>query len=221
MKWFLVIAAAGGINQAPYFFGFEHLPIGTATLLFYAALAIGGFVLGRIFFGEKFGVVKLGSLAIGLAGIALIYRLTLSSSQFWPATATIIAGLIGASTVILPKKLTAEYSEPQIMAGYFALQVIFNYPLSEAFLDPLPAITSVAWLPQLGYALSMLIANLAAIGGYSRLEPSTGSLIGMAEIIFGFIFGYLCFGELITPSMLAGSLLIALAALIPLVKIKH
>lgn len=33
-KWFLIIALAGGLNQAPYFYGFEHLTIGTATLLF-------------------------------------------------------------------------------------------------------------------------------------------------------------------------------------------
>jgi len=48
-KWFLIIATAGGLNQAPYFLGFEHLTIGTATMLFYAALVVGGYILGKIF----------------------------------------------------------------------------------------------------------------------------------------------------------------------------
>jgi uncharacterized membrane protein len=34
IPWFMIIALAGGINQAPYYFGFQHLQIGTATLLF-------------------------------------------------------------------------------------------------------------------------------------------------------------------------------------------
>ena len=37
LPWFIIIALAGGLNQAPYFFGFKHLNIGTATLLFYSA----------------------------------------------------------------------------------------------------------------------------------------------------------------------------------------
>ena len=36
--WFFIIASVGGLNQAPYYFGFEHLTVGSATLLFYSGL---------------------------------------------------------------------------------------------------------------------------------------------------------------------------------------
>jgi len=38
IKWFLIISLAGGLNQAPYFFGFQYLNVGTAALLFYTML---------------------------------------------------------------------------------------------------------------------------------------------------------------------------------------
>lgn len=214
-KWFGIIALAGGINQAPYFLGFEHLPIGTATLLFYASLVVGGYILGKIFAFEKLQLVKWVSLALAISGMVTIYHLTLLPSQLFPASMTILSGLLGAVTVILPRKLTSNYSESQIMVGYFACQVVFNYPLSTVLHNPLPELTSPSWIAQLGYALSMFIANLSAIAGYSRLDPSIGSLVGMAEILFGFFFGLLFFGEVLTLNILIGSGLIVLAAVLP------
>lgn len=215
-KWFVPIAMAGGLNQAPYFFGFEHLNIGTATLLFYAALVVGGYVLGKIFFNEKLTSVKMTSLIIAIGGMLSIYGWSLTSSQIFPATMTVLAGLMGASTVILPKKLIGNYNELQMMAGYFLLQVVFNLPLSIWLADPLPPMTlNAAWGGQLGYALAMLLANMAAITGFGYLEPSIGSLIGLAEILFGIIFGIVLFGELLSAGVVIGGILIILAAALP------
>lgn len=215
-KWFVPIAMAGGLNQAPYYFGFEHLNIGTATLLFYAALVVGGYALGRVFFSEKLTLVKIMSLVVAVVGMLVIYGWSLSSAQIFPATMTVLAGLMGASTVILPKKLIGNYHELQMMAGYFLLQVVFNLPVSLWLNDPLPTTAfSVAWGGQLGYAVAMLLANMAAITGFSYLEPSIGSLIGLAEILFGIGFGVLLFGEALTGGVIVGGLLIILAAALP------
>lgn len=215
-KWFVPIAMAGGLNQAPYYFGFEHLNIGTATLLFYAALVVGGYALGRVFFSEKLTLVKIMSLVVAVVGMLVIYGWSLSSAQIFPATMTVLAGLMGASTVILPKKLIGNYHELQMMAGYFLLQVVFNLPVSLWLNDPLPTTAfSVAWGGQLGYAVAMLLANMAAITGFSYLEPSIGSLIGLAEILFGIGFGILLFGEALTGGVIVGGLLIILAAALP------
>lgn len=215
-KWFVPIAMAGGLNQAPYFFGFEHLDIGTATLLFYAALVVGGYLLGKIFFAEKLTGVKMASLLVAIGGMLSIYGWSLTSSQIFPATMTVLAGLMGASTVILPKKLIGNYHELQMMAGYFLLQVVFNLPLSIWLADPLPPMTlNPAWGGQLGYAVAMLLANMAAITGFGYLEPSIGSLIGLAEILFGILFGIVLFGEALNMGVMVGGMLIILAAALP------
>lgn len=215
-KWFLAIALAGGINQAPYFLGFEHLSIGTATLLFYASLVVGGYVLGKIFFNERMTLVKIASLIVAILGMVLIYGFTLTPSQMFPASMTILAGLLGASTVILPKKLIGNYHELQIMLGYFICQVLFNYPMALIMGDALPMLQlSTPWLGQLGYAVAMMLANMAAITGFGYLDPSIGSLIGLAEILFGVMFGVLLFGEVLGAGVIAGGICIILAAALP------
>ncbi len=215
-KWFLAIAIAGGINQAPYFLGFEHLSIGTATLLFYASLVVCGYILGKIFFNERMTVVKIISLLIAILGMVLIYGFTLTPSQVFPASMTVLAGLLGASTVILPKKLIGNYHELQIMLGYFICQVLFNYPMALILGDALPALQiSTPWLGQLGYAVAMILANMAVITGFGYLEPSIGSLIGLAEILFGVMFGVLIFGEVLGAGVIAGGICIILAAALP------
>jgi drug/metabolite transporter (DMT)-like permease len=215
-KWFLTIALAGGLNQAPYFLGFEHLTIGTATLLFYAALVVGGYILGKVFFAEKLTIDQVASLVIAIVGMVVIYGLTLTPEQLFPASMTVMAGLMGASTVILPKKLVGNYHELQIMAGYFVMQVLFNYPLAQMMGDQLPALElNTAWGGQLSYAGAMMIANLAAIKGFSYLEPSIGSLLGLAEVIFGVMFGVLLFGEATTVGVWVGGAMIVVAAVLP------
>lgn len=215
-KWFLTIALAGGLNQAPYYMGFKHLTIGTATLLFYAALVVGGYILGKVFFAEKLTMDKLSSLVIAIVGMVVIYGFSLSPSQLVPASMTVLAGLMGASTVILPKKLVGNYHELQIMVGYFLTQVLFNYPMAQLMGDQLPALAlNSAWGGQLGYALAMMLANLAAIKGFSYLEPSIGSLLGLAEILFGIGFGVILFDEPLGTGVTIGGLLITLAAALP------
>lgn len=215
-KWFLTIALAGGLNQAPYYMGFKHLTIGTATLLFYAALVVGGYILGKVFFAEKLTMDKLSSLVIAIVGMVVIYGFSLSPSQLVPASMTVLAGLMGASTVILPKKLVGNYHELQIMVGYFLTQVLFNYPMAQLMGDQLPALAlNSAWGGQLGYALAMMLANLAAIKGFSYLEPSIGSLLGLAEILFGIGFGVILFDESLGTGVTIGGLLITLAAALP------
>jgi len=216
LHWFIVIALAGGINQAPYYFGFQHLQIGTATLLFYASLVIGGYVLSKTFLSEKISKTKLFSLALSVLGMALIYKFSLGPGQLVAAGLTCIAGALGAATVVLTKKLSGNYSEFQIMLGYFALQILINTPLALLNHDSIPSFTNTSvWAAQLFYAISMLIANFAAIEGFKYLEGSIGSLIGLAEILFGVIFGWLFFYEVFSISTLIGGTVIVVAAAYP------
>ena len=220
LSWFLLIAFAGGLNQAPYYFGFQFLPIGTAVMLFYAALVIGGYLIGKLAFKEHITPTKLVSLALGIFGISLIYRFSLTSQQIIPALATLLAGLMGACSAVLPKKLSHHYHEFQIMSGYFIVMILANFILATLIHEQLPSFSrTTAWLAQLAYSTSMLIANFTVIEGFKRLEASIGSLIGLAEIIFGAIFGILIFHESLTLPMLIGGLLIIISAILPNLKL--
>lgn len=219
LPWFIIIALAGGLNQAPYFFGFKHLNIGTATLLFYAALVVGGYFIGKLFFEEHLSKTKVISLVLSIIGISTIYRLSLRPDQFLAAALTIIAGLMGACSAVLPKKLSGEYEELQIMSGYFWVMFIVNGILAAVFKDSYPEFRQFSvWGAQFGYAIAMLLANWAVIEGFKYIEASIGSLIGLAEIIFGISFGILLFGESLTIGTILGSGLIITSAILPNLK---
>jgi len=218
--WFGVIGLMG-LNQAPYFYGFKYLNVGTATLFFYAALLIGGYIIGKFSFKEKITKIKLISLILALIGMVVIYRLSLNSDQLLAVGLTILAGLMGAGGVCFTKKLSGNYPEIQIMMSYFISITVVNFIISVLVGDALPKIGfNVPWLAQFGYLAAFLIANLSVIEGYKYLEPSVGSLIGLVEIIFGVLFGVIFFGEQLGLGIVLGSILILVAAVLPNIKFK-
>lgn len=222
LPWFIIIALAGGLNQAPYFYGFKYLNIGTATLLFYASLVAGGYLIGAFVFKERFTKIKYISLGLAIIGMFIIYKLTLNPGQFWAAGLTIMAGIMGSIAAVLPKKLSGNYDEFQIMSGYFIIMIIANAFLAFIFHDPLPgAGQSIAWGAQICYAIALFLANWAVIEGFKHVEASTGSLIGLAEILFGITFGILFFGETIGMGTILGASLIITSSTLPNLNLGH
>ena len=208
-KWFLIISLSGGLNQAPYFFGFKHLPLGTATLLFYLMLTIGAYLIGKLFFKEKITLLKYLSLGLAIIGLGVIYKFTLTSNQILPAIYTAISGLLGASVVVFSKKISSNYSETQILSSVFAAMFVCNVFLSLLFKEITPTFNlNTPWIAQICYAVTMLIANSAVVVGFRHLEPSIGGIIGLLEVIFAAIFGVIFFDEQITFSLIIGGILI-------------
>jgi drug/metabolite transporter (DMT)-like permease len=150
--------------------------------------------------------------------MGVLYQFSVSSYQVLPAIATVIAGILGSVTVILPKKLSKPYPELQIMQSFFVAQILINLPISLVLTDGVANIEAVPWLAQFGYATSMLIANAMAIAGFKRLEPSVGSILGTTEIIFGILFGVGLFAEALPVSSFWGAGLIILATILPEIK---
>jgi len=217
--WFLIIALAGGLNQAPYFFGFHYLDIGTATLLFYTALTIGAYIIGKVFFNDKITPIKYLALLLAIVGMGLLYSFSLDASQILPALSITVAGFMGASAVVFSKKISSSYSETQILTSYFTVMLCANFILSFIFKEsPLELRLSTAWIAQFGYAASMVFSNLAVVAGFKYLKPSIGSLIGLTEILFAILLGILLFGEVLQFSTIIGGVFILTSALLPIFK---
>lgn len=213
LGWFLLICFCGALNQAPYFFGFEHLNVGTATLLFYVSLTLGAFVFGPLFFKEKITKIKIFSLAVASIGLVIIYRLSLTPGQIIPAIATMTAGLMGSAVVIFSKKLSGNYSETQILFWLFVLMFVANLVISSFLGEAMPAFSlSIPWAAQLAYCAAIVIANMAVIAGFRYLEPSVGGLLGLFEVLFAVAFGIVIFRDVMTVSTITGGILILIGA---------
>lgn len=129
---------------------------------------------------------------------------------------------MGAIAMVLTKKLSGNYSVTQILTGFSVSAFTFNLLISLLLGESVPTLElSIPWLASIGFVFSYLIGNAFVIVGFKHLKATTGSLIGLAEILFGVFFGVLLFGEALPEStLLGGGLIILATALLHLVRMK-
>ncbi len=72
-KWFAVTMLFTVFTQVPLYYAFIHLPLGTATFLFYAAFVITSYCVGWLWLSEKMSLVKILSLFLSLIGLFVIF----------------------------------------------------------------------------------------------------------------------------------------------------
>lgn len=213
--WFLIFSL-GGLNQAPIYYAFHNLTIGTATVLFYAALVIAGYVMGYLVFKERIDVLKIVALVLALAGISTLFRFSFSPQDLLPALSALIAGAVAGIEVTITKKISGRYSTIQILTSVFVMMVAGNLVPSLLLQDSIPTLSmSIPWLAQMGYAVAMLTAMYSVVRGFKYLSASTGSLIGLSEILFAALFGVVFFNEHLSLYFLIASICILTAAAIP------
>lgn len=217
IKWFAIITLPGSLVFAFYYYGFEYLSIGSATLLFYASLTIFSYFAGWLFFKEVLGRIKILSLLLGILGLLLTFSISLEDNFLLPALSCILAGTCGGIEVVFTKKISDKYSPIQITTILYGIGFILNFIVYLLISKGDLGITSdiTAWIALIMYAIAGLLAFFFVVLGYKHLEPSVGGIIGLLEIPFGVLFGYIFFKEVLTTSTLFGGLLIIIAAALP------
>lgn len=214
--WFCIISLAGGLNQAPYFYAFRNINIGTATLLFYSSLTISSYILGKFFFREKITFIKLLSLFIALLGMFLIFSFSWQMPFIIPAFFAVIAGIMGGLEVVFSKKISNRYPSITVLIYIFVVMFVGNGIISFFAHDNMPSFAlSTGWMAQIGYAASMLAAMYFVVLGFRYIEPSIGGILGLSEIIFTIIFGYIFFQQHLNSAVFIGGALILIAAALP------
>lgn len=223
IKWFTTFITFGAFTQAPLFYAFNNMHIGTAILLFYSAMLITMYTIGFIFMREKPTLVKIVALILGLAGLGLTFKISLVVFTFFAPILALLNGIASGGEVAFTKKVSDKYSTIQInvlvWVGILFSNLLFSLVLKETQVAPA---VSLAWIYQLGYSLSSLLAFLLVIEGFKYVEASIGGLLGLLEIIFGVLLGILLFNEVLEPEAIIGGLLILIAAGLPhLQKLHH
>lgn len=220
LGWFLGIAVAGGLNQAPYFYAFQHISVGTATVLFYAGLTIAGYLVGWRLFAEKIGADRMLALGLAMVGVGLLFGFELQPTQIMPGLAALVAGVMGGVEVSLTKKISDRYHSLQILVVLFMVMVLGNGGLAVMVGESLnQAVWSgqllTPWLALVAYAGSLLAAMWLVVVGFRRLDASLASIVGLSEVVFAALFGWLVFSERLGGWQLVGGLLVVLAAGLP------
>lgn len=214
--WMAVFIGFTSLTQAPLFYAFTHMDIGSATLLFFVSMLLTMYLVGIFFLGEKLTYVKAASFALACLGLYFIFSFSLIAFTLVAALMAILNGVASGGEVSFSKKLTSAYSVLYISWISWVAIIVTNAPISvllgEAQLLPS---TDLVWLWQLGYTTASMLAFWLIMEGLKYTEAGIGGLLGLLEILFSIAFGTIIFHEGLSSDVVIGASLILTAAAMP------
>jgi drug/metabolite transporter (DMT)-like permease len=78
-KWLAIFLVFTSLTQAPIFYAFNHMNIGSATLLFFVTMLLTMYLVGFIFLREKITKVKIISFVLAFFGMYLVFSFSLAT----------------------------------------------------------------------------------------------------------------------------------------------
>lgn len=203
-------------SVAPITYAYRYLELGTASFLFYASLTIFSYLFGALFFSEKFDTIKIVSLILSLIGMILVFAVKLPQGFLLPIAMCVLNGLASSGEVVFSKLISQKYSSNQITLIIF-LSIAITHLIISLILGEQQDIGLIT--RDLHWNLLFCAASIAGmytvIEGFKILEPSIGAIIGLSEIVFSVVLGVLFYADKISGQILAGGILIILAAALP------
>jgi len=214
--WLALFLVFTSLTQAPIYYAFNHMDIGSATLLFFVSMLLTMYAVGFLFLGEQFTKIKVISFILAGIGMYFVFSFSLVLFSLLAATLAVVNGIASGGEVSFSKKLTGEYSPLYLTWLSWIIIFITNTPVSILLREVqyLPSFDMV-WLYQLGYTFVSIFGFWLIIKGLKYTEASIGGLVGLLEIVFSILFGIVIFSEKLTSNVTWGALLIICAAALP------
>lgn len=208
-KMHLLRGVAGLGAMYCFFYAIAHMPLAEAMLLKLSAPLFIPFV-AHFWLGEDVPPWTRWAIGIGFAGVALI--LSPSFTTVAPVAAVaLLGGLLAAVAKVTVRHLSG--TEP-------TARIVFYFTLIGTLVSAVPLVW--AWRTPSAGALGWLfaIAALATIGqwcltrGLRRASAPRLAPFVYFSVLFAAAYGWIFWGERITWTTVAGSLLVALAGLL-------
>ena len=217
-KWLALSAITSAIIPATWFYGVLYSGVSMSTALLYLGIVLGMFFFGWVFSREKYTRDKQLATALGVIGLLLVFAPTFGGIGNWLGlAASFVAGVGTSLNLSASKKM--PYNPFQTAAIVWTLGVFANLPFIFIFNESLNVFhADIAWMWLAAFALTSVLASGLVIWGLKLVEAGLAGILGLLEIVFGVLFGIIVFHE--TPGTLAilGTVVIALAALVPYLK---
>src|SRR3989344_1080332 len=130
--WLSVFLVFTSFTQAPLFYAFNHMDIGTASLLFFSSMLLTMYTVGFFFLGEKLTRVKAIAFAAAVAGLFFTFSFSLLAFAVLAAGAAVVNGMASGGEVSFSKKLSGAYSPLYIVWLSWLIIIFTNGLLSLA-----------------------------------------------------------------------------------------
>lgn len=216
MKWFLVVGIVGSLAVAPTFYSLAKLHLGTALFIQYGATLITSYILGVVILKEKLSVKGILSLILAFLGLTLVYWGGIYINQIIPVLAAVISGSFFSIYFSFSKKISNQYSTVQINTFGYIFTVIINLLIALMLGENFNTnFNSSAWMANIGYGIAGFIGSGLTVYGFKYITAHIGSIVLLSEILFGILFGYFLFKEVLNSTVVFGGVLIIIAILLP------
>jgi len=214
-KWFILMSLSGIISFIAIFIAYNNLTIGTVLFVYYAGLALNGFLFGYFFFNEKINTVKAIALILSLTGIFLVFSSSILQKELLFLLLALVSGIASSFWFITSKKIST-YPYSQILAVdslvVFIVCLIISVVVGEHMSFPS---LSIQWISVFGLTAVSLGAFLLSVYGFRLLQAQVASLLLLLEVVFGVFLGWIFFSEIPTSQALIGGGLILIGVSLP------
>lgn len=220
--WIFMRSLAGVLVTVSFFVAVNKLAMGTVYFIFYAGSTIGGYAIGYVLFAEKITRIKMLSLFLALVGLGLIYSLSIDEGKIFYALVSLLAGISGSIWNTFSKKIPEEYAASQLSFLDNSFEVVIALLIS-LFLGEtwqFPRINA-AWSANILTGLGYVLTGQLMIYGFRKMDVQIGSLILLAEIMFGALFGFMFYQETLSIMAAFGGICIISAIILPQLQKSH
>lgn len=214
--WLSLFLLFTSLTQAPLFYAFNNMDIGSATLLFFVSMLLTMYLIGFLFLRERLTKIKIFSFILAALGMYIVFQFSLVAFTILAASMAILNGVASGGEVSSSKKLSGNYSPLYLSWLSWVIIFVTNCIISIVIGETqhIPSF-DIVWLYQIGYTICSVLGFWLVIKGLQTTESSIGGLIGLLEIVFSIGLGIMIFQEILTTKVIIGGLLIIFAAVLP------
>ncbi|MBI2551528.1 DMT family transporter [Candidatus Uhrbacteria bacterium] len=108
--WLAVFLVCTSMTQAPLFYAYNHMDIGTASLLFFVSMFLTMNFVGIGFFREKMTTAKVVAIGGAIVGMCLVFSFSTISFSLLAALMALANGVASGGEIAFSKKLSSGYS---------------------------------------------------------------------------------------------------------------
>ncbi|MDO8298553.1 DMT family transporter [Lacisediminimonas sp.] len=215
----LVLGLAAGLTNGAFNWGVAVGDVVRVILLFYL-MPIWAAIMARVLLKEKITTLVVVRIVLALTGAAIVLSPEGGGIPL-PSNTGDWLGLFGGmafalTNVMLRRAAHCERDSRALamFAGSALVPGVFAALIATKGIDASTSFGPQVWGLVMALGSAMLVANYALQFAAARLPVNTTSVVLLTEVVFAVVSSVLLIGAVITPSMMAGGLLIVVSSVL-------
>ena len=205
-----------------YFLAINAMPLGISYFIFYSALTISGFVVGKLVFKEIMSVNNIAGLVFACIGLFSIYAFDNTNLPLLYIFYAFISGFLTTIWNTMSKYLDRfSFVELTLYDSFFSMLtfgIISLFIAKETWTMPN---FSPTWLASMGIGIGFLVTGVTIPIGFRHLDANVASLVMLSEIVFMILIGWVLYHESMQIPTIIGGIFIILGMALPYIKLPN